>query len=390
MKNNFNRRRFIIKTSKGIAGATMLSSIGGSFNLVPRVFASDPDSSDKISKNSCQFGIEAGIPRDAAALDELLKATRNDLGADFVVCHFIPENYGPDRKSYGWVASAKDFNDLAQACKNYNMSYFVNQEVTNYSKDGDFLDEKGNDIMAHPDKTHRWDLTGKALDEATENKQFLGVLYDEPEHGQMRRFANTNGGDNDKSSPKVYPYFAAADGMTLEEAYEASYHSAKAVAENYRRHGVVPMMEDVFPAMFSLFARAGFDIAPKFLKESLDPICAAIAIGAAKEWGTQFCATPDLWGFGGPDWDKGDHFPGHPPEELRASLLYAYWIGAVRIFVENTRGLMERKTENGQTKYELTEYGKIYQVVCKRVCSCTSQTLYLQRYPSRSSYPALR
>ena len=78
----------------------------------------------------------------------------------------------------------------------------------------------------------------------------------------MRREDNTNGGSDSKSTNRVHPYFAATDGMTLEQAYNAVYSSAKAVAENYRRAGVTPMTEDVFPVMIHTFARAGFDPAP--------------------------------------------------------------------------------------------------------------------------------
>ena len=110
--------------------------------------------------------------------------------------------------------------------------------------------------------------------------------------------------------------------------------------------------------MLFTFARAGFDIAIKFMKESIDPVYAAIAMGAARQYGREFCVTPDMWGF---DWTLNDHFPGHPPDELRASLLYAYWIGSTRIFVENIRGLIEKKSENGVDRYESTDYGKVYQ-----------------------------
>jgi hypothetical protein len=365
MKNNFSRRNFLIKTSKGIAGAAAVSALAGNLDLIPKVLAAAPQAAkNKASKagKTCEFGVEGGVPREAAALDESLKAI-SELGAEFIVCQFAPKNFNPKAKSRnnGWTGTAKDFSDLALACRKYNLSYFANQEVTNYTVDDELLDEKGKDILAHPGNVHRWDIAGKALAEAKEFKEFRGVLYDEPEHGQMRRFSNTNGGSDSQSSHKVYPYFAATDGMTLEQAYDAVYNGAKAVAKGYRNNGVIPMTESVFPVMQSIFARAGFDVGVKFMKESIDPVYAAIAIGAARQYGTEFCAAPDLWGFGGNNWDLGDHFPGHPPEELRTSLLFAYWIGSTRIFVENIRGLTERKTENGQAKYELTEYGKVYQ-----------------------------
>lgn len=356
MKNKFSRRSFLRKVSQGVAGATAFSVLSNNFTLIPGVFGSTPEKT-----MNCEFGVEGSVPHEARALDEFLKATRA-LGADFIVGQFSPKNYNPaikkNNSAWLWEGTRENFKDLSLACRKYNMSFFVNQEVTNYTKEGDILDEKGNDILAHHGNTHRWDITGELLKDAAANKEFRGVLYDEAEHGQMRREANTNGGDDSHASKGIHPYFAATDGMSLEEAHQAVYRSAKAVAENYRKMGVVPMTEAVFTAMQLIFARAGFDIGIKLMKESLDPIYGAIGIGAAKQYGREFCAAPDLWGF---TWGKPDTFPGHPPEELKASLLYAYWIGSTRIFVENIRGLTEKKTVNGISRYEPTEYGKVYQ-----------------------------
>jgi hypothetical protein len=359
MKNFITRRIFLKKTSKGIVGAAVVSAVG--YNL--DINSKGLPSTQKAAKNkslvakTVEFGIEGSAPREAEALDIFMKAA-SDLGAGFIVCQFSPERINPGaRPNRGWEASEKGFGDLALACKKYNMTYFANQEFTNYSKEGDILDKDGNDILAHPDKTHRWDITGKTLEIATKNPEFRGVMYDEAEHGQMRRELNTNGGSDSNATHAIHPYFAATDGMTLEQAYDAVFNSAKAVAGNYRSKGVIPMTEEVFPAMIFTFARAGFDIAVKAMKESIDPVYAAITMGATKQYGREFCITPDMWGF---DFTQSDHFPGHPPEELRATLLNAYWIGATRIFVENTRGLIEKKTENGVDRYEPTEYGKVY------------------------------
>jgi hypothetical protein len=343
--------------SNGAEGAedTRLSGAGKD-QAPPGGPATQPSSQETaaMSKSTCEFGVEGGAPRDAESLAVYLKAVR-DLGAEFIVCQFRPEQNAPGgrRNGWGWEASEQGFGDLAAACRKAHLTFFADQEVTNYTKEGDILDKDGHDLLAHPDGTHRWDITGKTLEIAVRHPEFRGVLYDEAEHGQMRRENNTNGGSDSQATGKVHPYFAATDGMTLEQAYNAVYSSAKAVAENYRRAGVTPMTEDVFPVMLHTFARAGFDPAPKFLKESIDPVFAAIAIGAAREYGREFCVNPDLWGF--------SDFPGHPPEELRASLLYAYWIGSTRIFVENIRGLIERKVENGVVRYETTPYGKVYQ-----------------------------
>jgi hypothetical protein len=356
MKNLFSRRDFLSKTSKGIAGVAVISMAGsGPFYLIAGTQKIIKDKS-LISKAICEFGVEGSAPREAEALDLFLKATR-DLGAEFIVCQFAPEYTIPEARdkydNWCWVGSEQGFREFAVACRKYNMTFFANQEITNYTKEGDMLDKNGKDILAHPDKTHRWDITGRQLESALKNPEFRGVLYDEVEHGQMRRAANTNGGEDSHSTGRVHPYFAATDGMTLVEAYDAVYKSARAIAGNYRNNGVTPMTEDVFPVMLFTFARAGFDIAIKFMKEGIDPVYAAIAMGAAKQYGREFCVTPDMWGLSG--------FPGHPPEELRASLLYAYWIGSTRIFVENIRGLIEKKSENGVDRYETNDYGKVYQ-----------------------------
>ena len=219
-----------------------------------------------MSKSTCEFGVEGGAPRDAESLAGYLKAIR-DLGAEFIVCQFGPERYPPGGRGHRWEASEQGFDEMSAACREAHLTFFADQEVTNYTKEGDILDKDGHDVLAHPDGTHRWDITGHALDIAVKHPEFRGVLYDEAEHGQMRRGNNTNGGCDSRSTGRVHPYFAATDGMTLEQAYNAVYSSAKAVAENYRHAGVTPMSEHVFPVMFHTFARAGFDPATKFMKE---------------------------------------------------------------------------------------------------------------------------
>lgn len=364
MKIFLSRRNFLKKTSKGLTSAMVIYAFINPSDLIRKAMGSTHvKAQDKnyIFNGTCAFGVEGSAPKEVQLLDEFLKACQ-DLGAEFIVCQFAPKNFNPAVKSQSetwcWYGTEKDFNDLANACRKHNMTYFANQEVTNYSKDGEILDENHNDVLAHADKTHRWDITGKLLLNSSKNPEFRGVLYDEAEHGQMRREVNTNG-SNESSTDQIHPYFAVTDGMGLEQAYNAVYKSARKVAENYRKAGVTPMTEHVFPAMQFTFARAGFDIATKFMKEGMDPVYAAIAIGAAKQYGRDFCVSPDLWGW--PNWVDPSGFPGHPTEELRASLLYAYWIGATRIFVENIRGLIERKSEFGEMKYQPTEYGKVFQ-----------------------------
>lgn len=358
MNEFVNRRRFLKKTSKTLVSVALFPVFV--FDFTANDFFLGLEGSRKRNSHSnpaCEFGVEGSAPQKLDKLDAFLRAI-GELGAGFIVCQFSPEFRTSPTKAVTefWEASEKGFNDFALACRKYNLTFYANQEVTNYSLEGDILDKYGKDILAHPDKTHRWDITGKKLNEALKNPEFRGVVYDEAEHGQLRRGLNTN--EHGHGTGRIHPYFAITDGLSLEQAYNAVYTCAKDVADNYRNKGVIPMTEHVFPAMMFTFARAGFDIVTKFMKESIDPVYAAIAMGAARQYGTEFCVNPDMWGF---DWSLRDHFPGHPVEEFRASLLYAYWIGATRIFVENIDGLIKSKSTNGITQFYPTEYGKVYQ-----------------------------
>ncbi len=276
-----------------------------------------------------------------------------ELGASFVVAQFHPA-----ATTDATVEKIRRFGDT---CREAGLDFFINQEITNYSVEGEFLDESGKDVMAQPDGCHRWDLTGTLLERVAGIPNLKGVLYDEAEHGQIRREVNTNLGDDFSSSGRVHPYFAVTDGMTLEEAYEAVYGTAARVAAEYRRKGLQMVTEHVWPIMFHTFARAGIVAAPKFLKESINPVWASIAMGAARQYGTGFWVNVDLWG--------RDGFATHSVEEFRCALLFAYWLGAERVFVENLSllwppdindGLLVRRVEDEHAVYVPTEYGEVY------------------------------
>jgi hypothetical protein len=168
--------------------------------------------------NRCQLGIESNFaPWDAKSLPAFLKACK-DLGAEFVVFQFRPKDGSlfagrPD-------AAVMDFRDFAAACKDAELTFFANQEITNYSYKKTFIDKNGQDLLAHPDGTHRLDITGEILEARSKIPEFRGAVYDEAEHAQMRREANTNGGSDSQSTWCPVPYFAATDGMTIPQAYK--------------------------------------------------------------------------------------------------------------------------------------------------------------------------
>ncbi len=316
------------------------------------------------------LGVE-GPAAPAAERPAFLSAVR-DLGADFLVAQCTPEPTTDVARKLAWISagltsSSESLAAFAADCRAAGLSFILNQEITNYSAEGAFLDRSGRDVLAHPDGTHRWDLPDEELAIAARLPGFEGVLYDEAEHGQMRREANTNGGTDGSRSGRVHPYWARTDGMTLGQACEAVHGSARAVADGYRRAGTRIFTEHVFPVMFHTFARAGITACTKFMKEGIDPVYAAIALGAARQYGTGFAVTPDMWGISAFGFAKCG-FPGHSPEELRAALLYAYWMGAERIFVENIHadfleapaGLLERSGDGAAARFRPTAYGEVY------------------------------
>jgi hypothetical protein len=316
------------------------------------------------------LGVE-GPCAPSAERPAFLAAVR-ELGADFLVCQCLPEMTTEAARKSAWISAGlssapESLSGFAAECRAAGLGFILNQEITNYSVEGIFLDRAGRDVLAHPDGVHRWDLAGDELAAAARLSEFAGVLYDEAEHGQMRRETNTNGGNDGSRSGRVHPYWARTDGLTLEQAYEAVYGSARAVADGYRRAGTRIFTEHVFPVMFHTLARAGITACTKFMKEGIDPVYAACALGAAKQYGTGFCVTPDMWGLGCFGFAQVG-FPGHSPEELRAALLFAYWMGAERIFVENILadflstpgGLLDRSGEGPSARFEPSEYGKVY------------------------------
>ena len=159
---------------------------------------------------------------------------------------------------------------------------------------------------------------------------FLGICYDELDHGIM------NGAWITILDNKYAPYFYDASGDTLQQAYESNVHNVGVLmdtqypgfAANARQPGKRPIVcgEYVFPVLNHLLARGGIVPAPKYLKESMTPVTAAVALGAAKQYGLPYWPCLDLW---------GSTYPGHSPQELWSSLLFSYWTGAERAYVEN-------------------------------------------------------
>jgi hypothetical protein len=251
----------------------------------------------------------------------------HELGLNFMVIHLMPveaPGLGPAE------ALQHRIGHIDEAMRREGIRYALNNELANWWKV--FELEPGKDEFAHPDGTHRWDLRMDWLRPLLQPQDgrrpvFEGVVYDEPVHMQLcgQQFATHPGGE-----PLDAPYLADTEDMSVEQAYEAL--TAAAVQIRVQDYGgqVRLSTEQVMPDLFHIYARAGWTIGPKLLKEHLTPVVISIALGAAVQYadtGTALWVSPDLWG-------RGD-YPGHSPNALRSALLMGYWLGSEAIYVEN-------------------------------------------------------
>lgn len=275
---------------------------------------------------------DAGRPQ-AISRDPVAQAAYDAIGFKFLVYH------------YRGRQPLEEIEELTAWASRARTDFFLNQENTikapvsdpAYLRPGNFF-RPGAQLM-------QW---------LTRSPHFRGVIYDEAEHWALNGVWVTGGGDT------FEPHFHDAEGETLAQAYAGNLHNLEqllrleypGLAGNARQgRGPVVAFEPVFPILFHLFARAGIAPFPKYLKETVTPVHAAMALGAARQYQVPYGACLDLWHRG--------KYPGHTPEELRSALLFAYWTGADQAYIENFnfRDSLYRATPDGG--FELTDHGRV-------------------------------
>ncbi len=256
-------------------------------------------------------------PWDSQAYWQMLK----DMGIGLYVVHINPQ---PTSEQM-----AANLLRIDKAMRAHGMAYTLNNEFPNFVKSAEFT--PGGNEFAQPDGTHRWDLRMEWLTPLLAPAEggkpaLLGVTYDETEHMQLtsHQFCTAPGG-----TPHDAPQLANVDGMAMEPAYERLVDACKSIRAHYQGK-LTLFTEDVWPDLFHIYARAGWTVTPKVLKENFSVVIASIAMGAAlqyREQGAKLWISPDLWGKAG--------YPGHSTDELRSALLLGYWLGADAVYVEN-------------------------------------------------------
>lgn len=310
----------------------------------------------------------------------------DDLGARFVSVHFVPvTNAGEDNPQQ----TCQRLEALDQAMRDHGLQYTLNVELSNFIPR--FEITPGVNEFDKPGGMHRWDLRmewlSAVLPPARPTPQVLtAITYDECEHMILsnNKFSNYPKASFDR------PFLVNTHGMPLTIAYDRLVAEARRLREEHYQNRVRLQTEQVWPDLFHIFARAGWIITPKLLKENISSVVMSIALGAAIQYqgtGVSLWASPDLW-----NWDR---YPGHSPSALRSALLTAYWLGAETIYVENfdmpkwslrhpqadPEGSLVAWSSTDQ--YKLTRHGRIVRDFYKDYVPRNPRTIRWQDYDPR-------
>ncbi|MFC1735767.1 hypothetical protein ACFL1X_06595 [Candidatus Hydrogenedentota bacterium] len=309
---------------------------------------------DKEVRNPMPVGVDDAGRKKPHLGDPGASEAFEAIGFEFLSCHFDHSN------DLERIAALTDWAEKT------GHDFLINQEMSPRPKgDGTVYRRPGLFYQPAPE----------AVKAMKASEHCLGVCYDEAEHWSTNGVWVTGGG-------KVFaPHFHDAEGEDLFTAYESNLYNIEKLMETVysgfaeaglRREGMpVIGVEYVFPIMHHVYARAGMIPIPKYLKETVTPVQAAMALGASKQYGTQYWACLDLWHVG--------DYPGHTPEELRSALLFAYWTGADRAYIENLsyNDSLFRVTETG---IELNEYGKTAQDFIRNYVPANPRNIHHQDF----------
>jgi len=299
------------------------------------------------------------VPAFSSALDE--------LGVEFLVDHYL-HIHGSGSHEQNFKNTAADIQALAVWLKATGREYIWNVEDPNFVETLEYV--PGENLYEPEPGQHYFKAPEELLRELQKSPNILGLCYDEMEHMLL-----SNSRFMKKGAIGDVPAWADTAELKLPEAYALAIEKLIEVKAYNDRFGQMSMVETIWPVMHHLFARTGWTLAPKLMKEGWTPVPLAMALGAAVEYektGCDFWVTPDLWSNVG--------YPGHSTEELRSALLAAHWVGASRVYVENLDWDNPEKDKHhrdahgmqgslvffeGADKYRVTPYGEVFKWYAK-------------------------
>ena len=238
----------------------------------------------------------------------------DSLGVDFVVWH-----YG---SSLGTTLDeVKKVTKLGQDFKKANLKVIVNVESGNWNLN--IVDKDGRDWVKNPGYPHIFKFPNEVLKSLSQSDAVWGIQYDELEHCQITRNISITLDHPDVEIPSL----AETNGLDFKQADSALLSSARQLVEEDKRYGLKYVLgEHVWPVLFHNFARAGITPVYKQMKENWSNVWAACALGASLQYNRELWACLDFW--------HGGSFPGHSAAELKSNLLFAYWLGVDKAYVE--------------------------------------------------------
>ena len=167
-----------------------------------------------------------------------------------------------------------------------------------------------------------WTPSNELKHQLEDRPGFLGFMLDEADHMQI----NAHWPVIDYYGYDDCHFLAETEGLDLLSAREVVLESLRQKNAACQVSARPAASEHLFPVMMHTAARAGLTISPKILKETCGPIMLAVAMGAARQYNTDFWIDVDYW------WHN--EAIGHSVERFRSALLLAYWSGADQVYVE--------------------------------------------------------
>lgn len=254
-------------------------------------------------------------------------AAMDSLGVDFVVYHY--------RGPKGTIEDeAERMRRLVDSFNEKGLKVVVNVESGNWSLDMASTD--GHNWVMQPGNLHLFKFPPEVIKSFGNSPALWGIQYDELEHSQITRNLTIT-----LRNPGVeLVSLAETTGRDFKSADKAVYEAAKALADECKGYGAPRVLtEHVWPVLFHNFARAGMTPVYKQMKENWSNVWAACAMGASLQYNSELWACVDLW--------NHNTFPGHSAKELWGNLLFAYWAGADKAYVESVGNHTYDNTEDG-------------------------------------------
>lgn len=302
MSTDIKRRTFIKNSALiGIAGLITTKSFGCTRYKAPA--------------NAGNFMIGIDNSGDRCHPSDFFNATAMDLlGVDFVVYHYRTPRGSVEDEIKKMEKLGKDFKDAS-------LKVIVNVECGNWNLN--IETSEGYEWVSQPDNLHLFKFPPAVLKSLNQSDAVWGVQYDELEHSQITRNLTIT-----LQHPGIErATLVETTGMDFKSADEAVYQSAKSLVKEYQDQGTRNVFtEHVWPVLYHNFARAGMIPVYKQMKENWSNVWASCAIGACLQYDQELWACLDFWNY--------NTFPGHSAETLWSNLLFAYWAGVDKAYVE--------------------------------------------------------